>query len=144
MTLTNEEFLSFDSGVSREWLLTNGIGGFASSTVINSNSRRYHGLLVAALNPPSARHLIVSGLHEIVENKKETSYLSSFECGDNYYTKGYHHITYFNNDVLPTWIYRTNSLEFTKEIWMVRGQNTTVVRYHIKNYNENSKIKFYT
>ena len=63
MTLTNEEFLSFDSGVSREWLLTNGIGGFASSTVINSNSRRYHGLLVAALNPPSARHLIVSGLH---------------------------------------------------------------------------------
>lgn len=143
MTLTNEEFLSFDSGVSREWLLTNGIGGFASSTVINSNSRRYHGLLVAALNPPSARHLVVSGLHEIVENKKETSYLSSFECGDNYYTKGYHHITYFNNDVLPTWIYRTNSLEFTKEIWMVRGQNTTVVRYHIKNYNENSKITFY-
>ncbi len=143
MTLTNEEFLSFDSGVSKEWLITNGIGGFAGSSVINSNSRRYHGLLVAALNPPAGRHLIVSGLHEIVENKNETSYLSSFECGDNYYTKGYNHITYFNNDVLPTWIYRTNSLEFTKEIWMVRGQNTTVVRYHIKNYNENSKVTFY-
>ena len=46
---------------------------------------------------------------------------------------------YFNNDVLPTWICRTNSLEFTKEIWMVYGQNTTVVRYHVKNYNEQSK-----
>lgn len=143
MTFTNEEFLSFENGVSREWFLTNGIGGFSGSTVINSNSRRYHGLLVAALNPPAGRHLVVSGLHEIVETKRETSYLSSFECGDNYYTKGYKHITYFNNDVLPTWICRTNSLEFTKEIWMIRGQNTTVVRYHIKNYNEDSKITFY-
>ena len=143
MTFTNEEFLDFDTGVKREWLLTNGIGGFAGSTLINSNSRRYHGLLIAALNPPSARHLVVSNLHEIVETKNETSYLSSFECGTNYRAKGFKHITYFNNDVLPTWIYRTNSLEFTKEIWMVYGENTTIVRYHIKNYGKDSKITLY-
>lgn len=143
MTFTNEEFLDFETGVKREWMLTNGIGGFAGSTLINSNQRRYHGLLVASLNPPAARHLIVSNLHEIVETKNESSYLSSFECGENYKTKGFRHITYFNNDVLPTWIYRTNSLEFTKEIWMVYGENTTVVRYHIKNYGKESKLTLY-
>lgn len=143
MTFTKEEFLDFETGVKKEWMLTNGIGGFAGSTLINSNTRRYHGLLVAALNPPSARHLVVSNMHEIVENKQETSYLSSFECGDNYFTKGFRHITYFNNDVLPTWICRTNSLEFTKEIWMVYGKNTTIVRYHIKNYSKDNKLTLY-
>jgi len=143
MTFTNEEFLDFETGVKREWLLTNGIGGFAGSTLINSNSRRYHGLLVAALNPPSARHLVVSNMHEVVESKGETSYLASFECADNYTSNGFKHITYFNNDILPTWIYRTNALEFTKEIWMAYGQNTTIVRYHIKNYTNDSKITLY-
>ena len=76
MTFTNEEFLNFEDGIKREWLLTNGIGGFAGSTLINSNTRRYHGLLVAALNPPTARHLVVSNMPEIVETEKEISYLS--------------------------------------------------------------------
>lgn len=143
MTFTNEEFLNFEDGVKREWLLTNGIGGFAGSSLINSNTRRYHGLLVAALNPPSSRHLIVSNIHEVVESKNDTSYLASFECGGNYASNGFKHITYFNNDILPTWIYRTNSLEFTKEIWMVYGQNTTIVRYHIKNYADDSKLILY-
>ena len=143
MTFTNEDFLSFEEGIKREWMLTNGIGGFAGSTLINSNTRRYHGLLVAALNPPVNRHLVVSNINEIVETDRETSYLSSFECSGNYITEGFHHITYFNNDTIPTWIYRTNALEFTKEIWMVYGQNTTVIRYHIKNYSKNSKITLY-
>jgi predicted glycogen debranching enzyme len=143
MTFTNEEFLSFEEGIKKEWMLTNGIGGFAGSTLINSNTRRYHGLLVAALNPPVNRHLVVSNINEIVETDRETSYLSSFECSGNYITEGFHHITYFNNDTIPTWIYRTNALEFTKEIWMVYGQNTTIVRYHIKNYSKNSKVTLY-
>src|SRR5882724_8066650 len=50
----------------REWLLTNGIGGFASGTVAGSSTRRYHGLLVAALNPPAGRTLLVAGLDELV------------------------------------------------------------------------------
>ena len=143
MTFTNEEFLNFEDGVKREWLVTNGIGGFSSSTLINSNTRRYHGLLVAALNPPASRHLVVSNMQEVVESKNETSYLSSFECQDGYKASGFNHITYFNDDILPTWIYRTNSLEFTKEIWMPYGQNTTIVRYHIKNYSNNSKFVLY-
>lgn len=140
MTFTNEEFLDFENGIKREWMLTNGIGGFAGSTLINCNIRRYHGLLVAALNPPASRHLVVSGLHEAVESDNEVSYLANFECNGNYHAEGFHHITYFNNDNLPTWICRTNALEFTKEIWMIYGQNTTVVRYHIKNYSKSSKL----
>ena len=82
-------------------------------------------------------------MNEVVESKGETSYLASFECKDNYRADGFNHITYFNDDVLPTWIYRTNALEFTKEIFMVFGQNTTIVRYHIKNYSNDSKIMLY-
>ena len=70
MTLTNEEFLSFDSGVSREWLLTNGIGGFASSTVINSNSRRFNKEINWLLkkNVPLDEWIMRLGVHMDIEN----------------------------------------------------------------------------
>ena len=58
--------LDLKDGIKKEWIITNGIGGFCSSTVIGANTRRYHGLLVAALNPPASRHLILSKLDESI------------------------------------------------------------------------------
>ena len=55
-----------EAGEAREWLVTNGIGGFASGTVAGTSTRRYHGLLIAALEPPTARTMLVSGLDESV------------------------------------------------------------------------------
>src|SRR5258708_13185873 len=55
-----------DAASEREWLETNGIGGFASSTVVGANTRRYHGLLTAALRPPVGRHVLLSNLEETV------------------------------------------------------------------------------
>src|SRR5437879_9667656 len=55
-----------DSAESREWLVTNGIGGYASGTVAGSQARRYHGLLIAALQPPVGRTHLVSAIDEIV------------------------------------------------------------------------------
>ncbi|MHB8064888.1 MAG: glycogen debranching enzyme N-terminal domain-containing protein, partial [Ruminiclostridium sp.] len=51
---------SYEQGSEREWIITNGIGGYASGSLICSNSRRYHGLLIAALKPPTSRHLLLS------------------------------------------------------------------------------------
>lgn len=143
MNFTKEDFIGFERGTTKEWMLTNGIGGFAGGTILGSNARRYHGLLIAAFNPPASRNLIISNIHEVTETIRENSYLSSFECGENYSGKGFKHITDFNADILPTWKYETNALEFKKEIWMPYGQNTTIVRYNVKNYAKESKLLFY-
>ena len=58
MKLTNEK-INLENGLKREWIITNGIGGFASSTVIGANTRKYHGLLIAPLTPPARRYLIL-------------------------------------------------------------------------------------
>ena len=72
MFITKEKINSFEKGNKQEWLLTNGIGGFAAGTVLGSNSRRYHGLLFSAFNPPTDRKLIVSNIHEFITyNTKE-------------------------------------------------------------------------
>ena len=51
--------LSLEKGLEKEWIITNGIGGYSSSTVIGANTRKYHGLLVAPLTPPSRRYVIL-------------------------------------------------------------------------------------
>ena len=71
MKFTKEK-LELQEGLKREWLITNGIGGFSSSTIIGANTRRYHGLLIAPLKPPAQRSLILSKLDEsITINNKE-------------------------------------------------------------------------
>ena len=59
--------VNFEEGIKKEWIITNGIGGFASSTMIGANTRRYHGLLIAPLTPPARRHLILSKVDESIE-----------------------------------------------------------------------------
>ena len=64
MKYTKED-LTLEKGIEKEWIITNGLGGFASSTIIGINTRKYHGLLVAPLTPPARRHLILSKLDKI-------------------------------------------------------------------------------
>ena len=66
MEITKEK-LNLEEGLTKEWLITNGIGGFASSSVIGANTRKYHGLMVAPLNPPAKRFLILSKVDEAIE-----------------------------------------------------------------------------
>ena len=61
MKFTNEN-LNLENGLKKEWIITNGIGGYSSSTIIGANTRKYHGLLVAPLTPPARRYLILSKL----------------------------------------------------------------------------------
>ena len=62
-----EEKLNLEEGLTKEWLITNGIGGYCSSTIIGANTRKYHGLLVAPLTPPARRFLVLSKLDESLE-----------------------------------------------------------------------------
>ena len=63
---------TFEETSSKEWLLTNGIGGYASTTINGGNTRRYHGLLVASKNPPTQRQVLVSGIEESISERRDT------------------------------------------------------------------------
>ena len=81
MKITKEN-LNLENGLEREWIITNGIGGYSSSSIIGANTRKYHGLLVAALTPPARRFLILAKLDESIEvrGKKYNLYRQNY-CG---------------------------------------------------------------
>jgi len=140
MRFGKSEWSSFESGIGREWLLTNGIGGFSSSTVIGANIRRYHGLLVASLEPPTERRLVLSQLHEtIVVNGREYS-LSSFSTG-NYINTGYLLQSSFELDPLPAFTYVSGDILVEKTISLVYGENTAVIRYRTITGSDDVEIR---
>ena len=103
MKFTKEK-LELQEGLKREWLITNGIGGFCSSTIIGANSRRYHGLLIAPLKPPAQRNLILSKLDEsITINNKEIPLYTNV-C-KNYISQGYKFQISFKKEYVPTFEY---------------------------------------
>ena len=130
MILGKAAWTSFDRGLEKEWLVTNGLGGFASGAVNGSNARRYHGLLVAALRPPTERHLVLSKLDESVTLEGEEHGIYAFKSG-GYVQAGYNYLESFSADILPTFHYRVKDIFIEKKICMVQGENTTVIIYKI-------------
>ena len=130
MKYTKED-LTLEKGIEKEWIITNGLGGFASSTIIGINTRKYHGLLVAPLTPPARRHLILSKLDESieVEGKKYEIYSN---MGQNYISKGYKYQISFEKEELPIFKYKINDIEIKKTICMQYGKNTVGILYKIK------------
>ena len=113
----------------REWLVTNGLGGFACGTVSGITTRRYHGLLVAALYPPRGRHVLVTHLDEVLTFRHARTPLAAHAFPGAVSPDGYKSIASFELDPLPLWRYRVGEVELERAVFMVRGQNTTVVRY---------------
>lgn len=117
----------------QEWLLTNGIGGFASSTIIGLNTRRYHGLLIASLNPPVDRRLLVAKLDEDLYIDHQRYVLGTNQVRDGYAQRGYVYLQRFERYPFPTYIYQMEGVFLIKTILMVHGENTTVVHYKVIN-----------
>jgi predicted glycogen debranching enzyme len=118
---------------SREWLCANGLGGFASGTVAGLRTRRYHGLLVAALKPPVGRTVLVSGLEERVEYDGRPYALASNRWADGTIAPdGHRLIECFQLDgTTPVWHYACADALIEKRVWMEPGANTTYVRYRL-------------
>ncbi|MCB8967643.1 MAG: amylo-alpha-1,6-glucosidase [Chloroflexota bacterium] len=123
----------------REWLVTNGIGGFASGTIAGLLTRRYHGLLLAALRPPLGRTLLFTKLDETVEY--DGIYRESgrfYSLYNNRWTsgsvepKGHHFINRFHLEgTTPVWTYAIANALLEKRIWMQPGANTTYIQYKL-------------
>ena len=138
MRVTKEK-LNLDEGLQKEWLLTNGIGGFSSSTIIGANTRKYHGLLIAPLTPPARRFLVLSKLDESIEVEGNKYDLYTNVC-EEYISKGYQYQEEFRKEYVPVFTYKIGDVKITKIICMEYGKNTVGVYYKIKNGNSNAKL----
>jgi len=117
---------------SREWLETNGLGGYASATIAGANTRRYHGLLVAALRPPSRRTVLLSKLEETLAVREVEYDLSCNQYPGTIHPRGYQHLREFRLDPFPTFVYEVpggGGTRLEKTVGMCRGRNSVVVRY---------------
>ena len=134
-----KEKLDLNQALEKEWIITNGIGGFASSTIIGANTRKYHGLLVAPIIPPARRTLILSKLDESVEidGRKYDLYTN---VGKNHISQGFKYQESFEKDYMPIFTYKVEDTEITKIICMEHSKNTVGVYYKIKNGKSNSKL----
>jgi len=121
------------SAEHREWLCTNGIGGFASGTVAGTLTRRYHGLLVAALTPPLGRMLVCSKVDETVQYQGLVLPLFANRwAGNTIDPHGYRTIERFTLEgTTPVWTYAVADALVEKRVWMEHGANTTYVRYRV-------------
>jgi predicted glycogen debranching enzyme len=120
-----------EAALSREWLETNGLGGFSSSTVAGANTRRYHGLLTAALNPPGGRMLLLSKLEETLVLDGRRIDLSTNEYDGAVHPSGFQHLAAFRLDPFPTFTFEVEGVKLEKSLFMLSGSNTLQVEYRL-------------
>jgi predicted glycogen debranching enzyme len=113
-----------------EWLETNGLGGFSSSTVIGMNTRRYHGLLTAATKPPVGRLVLLSKIEETLVIDGRPYDFSANQYPGAVHPQGHLYLKEFRLDPFPTFVYDVEGVEIEKRVFMVHGENTTVVEYN--------------
>ena len=139
MKITKEK-LNLEQGIEREWVITNGIGGFSASTVLGINTRKYHGLLVAPLIPPANRHLLLSKVDESIV-VDDVDYPIYANICKSYISKGYEYLESFEKKYIPEFCYSVCGIQIRKRICMEYGKNAVVISYHIKNIDKHAMLK---
>ena len=133
---------NFFTAAQYEWLETNGLGGWSSSTVINAHTRRYHGLFVAATKPPAERMVLLSKLDEtiVVDDKR-------IELGCNLYNgnvvspNGNQYANSFTKKLFPEWLYEAEGIKLKKTVGMIHGENTVVILYDVIKAPKNFRLE---
>ena len=133
LALGQNIFSDVDAALDREWLITNGLGGYASSTVLGINTRKYHGLLVAALNPPINRWVLLTKLDEELTVGTETYALGANEFHGVIHPEGHRFLSGFVLNPLPTYSYNVGDVSLKKTIFMPYMKNATAVIYEVSN-----------
>src|ERR1700681_3219466 len=135
-----------DVAEQREWLVTNGIGGFASGNVSGNLTRRYHGLLVAALHPPVGRVQLVAKLDETVRyDALDYALATNRWASGAIEPQGYVHIESFRLDgTTPIWRFAIGDALLEKRVWMRQGENTTYVQYAMLRGGQSMELELRT
>ena len=142
--LNENQLADFDQAIRKEWLVTNGLGSYASSTALSINTRKYHGLLVAAMHPPGDRTVCLAKLDEEVIIGNDIFSLGANEFIDVIKPRGYQFLKEFSVSPLPTYLYKTENIEVKKTIFMPHERNAVVAIYYVKNSGGlDAKMKVY-
>lgn len=134
-----KEQLALENGIKNDWIITNGIGGYSSSTILGINTRKYHGLLVAPFQAPGGRHLILAKVDESFESGGTEYPLYSNIC-KNYISEGYKNLVKFEKEYIPIFTYEVDGATIKKFICMDYGKNTVCILYHIQNNEKRTKL----
>jgi predicted glycogen debranching enzyme len=123
---------NLENALHREWLETNGLGGFALSTIAGLNTRRYHGLLVAASQPPVGRMVLLSKLEETLTVDGQSFELSANQYPGSIHPRGFEFLQEFRLDPCPTFVFEAGGVRVVKTVFMTHGENATVVQYELE------------
>ncbi len=140
ITYSKNAFSNFSEIITKEWIITNGLGSYASSTAAGINTRKYHGLLVAALNPPGNRIVCLSKLDEDVIVSKQTFRLGSNEFQGTIFPDGYKLIKQFSVAPFPTFIYEVGDALLEKTIILPKNKNAVAAIYKLSNKTASEAI----
>ncbi len=144
LIITQEALGHFDEAIRNEWLVTNGLGGYASSTVLGVNTRKYHGLLVAALHPPGERTVCLSKLDEEVLVGNNIYPLATNEFHDKIFPQGHIFLKEFTLNPFPRYTYEVQGVQVRKTIFMPKEKNAVAVKYLVLNRGmAEAKIRVY-
>jgi predicted glycogen debranching enzyme len=130
--------------LEREWLVTNGLGGYASGTISGAATRRYHGLLIAALPAPLGRWMMFNHLSELLRLPNGTQLQIGGEerAGGVLELYGADHLVEFRLEGgLPVWLYRLGNYAFEKRLWLLHEQNTVYINYRLVQGEEVVRLK---
>ncbi|NHJ14992.1 MAG: glycogen debranching protein [Candidatus Thorarchaeota archaeon] len=136
LIIMDEADLKLNRAVTFEWLYTNGLGGYASSTIVGLNTRGYHGLLISSMNPPVDRWLTLCRLDEVIATSAGEFNLSTEQTVDGVVNRGYRMLTRFELNPLPQMTYEAENVRVDKTVFMAYGRNLSVVNYEVKNTEE--------
>ena len=131
---TQKDWTTFKEGIKREWAVTNGIGGYAGSSMIGAHSRTHQGYLIASLHAPIERYLVFSKINETATVGTSTvSFETSQHCasGKTVYAEGQKFLTSFIYDGSVHYAYETDNFSFKKHITLKRNANVCAVSYEL-------------
>jgi len=136
ITLSRKTLSNFEEAIQREWIITNGLGGYASSTVLGINTRKYHGLLVAAFHPPRDRRVCLTKLDEEISIGNNVYPLGANEFQNRIFPQGYMLLKEFSISPFPKYTYAVQNVEVQKTIFMPHEKNVVITIYDISNKSD--------
>jgi len=138
--MEREELLRLSSSLERSWLETDGLGGYASSTLLLCATSRYHGLLVATPRGSTKRHVFLSRFEETLVAEGREFPLSMARYPGVFHPAGHQYVSDFEPRPFPKWTYRVGDVAVTREILLVRGSPTVLVRWKLVGGNAKWKL----
>lgn len=136
-----QDWITRQRGQENCYLLTNGLGGFSSGTMIGSNARNDHAFFMACVEPPNHRYNMIHRLEEEICRQGKNFHLSGQEyMNSDLNEEGYKYLSSFSFEDYPKWIYQIDGIEIVKKIAMKQGKNLIAVKYEIANRTSESVV----